>query len=91
LFLPLLARILWVEEQPLGACLGGQFAANPTHRGKPCGFEGLSSEEISARMTITPNAARCHLMRGRKQLRKLASAPRRDEIELDEPVLASVG
>lgn len=32
-------------------------------------FEGLSSEEIALQMKISPNAARCHLMRGRKQLR----------------------
>lgn len=32
-------------------------------------FEGLSSEEIATRMNISPNAARCHLMRGRKRLR----------------------
>jgi RNA polymerase sigma-70 factor, ECF subfamily len=39
-------------------------------------FEGLTSEEIAARMNITPNAARCHLMRGRKQLRALTAQPK---------------
>jgi RNA polymerase sigma-70 factor, ECF subfamily len=39
-------------------------------------FEGLTSEEIAARMNITPNAARCHLMRGRKQLRALRAQPK---------------
>lgn len=39
-------------------------------------FEGLTSEEIAARMSISPNAARCHLMRGRKQLRLLTGAER---------------
>ena len=39
-------------------------------------FDGLSSEEIAARMNITPNAARCHLMRGRKQLRLMAGVER---------------
>ena len=38
-------------------------------------FEGLTSEEIAERMGITPNAARCHLMRARKQLRLRAEAP----------------
>jgi RNA polymerase sigma-70 factor (ECF subfamily) len=35
-------------------------------------FEDLNSEEIAARMNISPNAARCHLMRARKQLRHFA-------------------
>ena len=39
-------------------------------------FDGLSSEEIAARMDITPNAARCHLMRARKQLRQFAGMER---------------
>jgi RNA polymerase sigma-70 factor (ECF subfamily) len=35
-------------------------------------FEGLTSDEIAVRMKITPNAVRCHLKRGRQQLRLLA-------------------
>lgn len=38
-------------------------------------FEGLRSKEIAVRMQISPNAVRCHLMRGRKQLRDVAAAP----------------
>ena len=43
---------------------------------KLAAFEGLTSEEIAERMGITPNAARCHLMRARKQLRLLSGADR---------------
>jgi RNA polymerase sigma-70 factor, ECF subfamily len=43
-------------------------------------FEGLTSEEIAARMNITPNAARCHLMRGRKQLRALTARPKETDL-----------
>jgi DNA-directed RNA polymerase specialized sigma24 family protein len=38
-------------------------------------FDGLSSKEIAVRMKISPNAVRCHLMRGRKRLRDVAVAP----------------
>jgi RNA polymerase sigma-70 factor (ECF subfamily) len=37
-------------------------------------LEDLSSEEIAARMQISPNAVRSHLLRGRKQLRDFAAA-----------------
>lgn len=50
-------------------------------------FEGLSSEEIAARMQISPNAVRCHLMRARKQLRgTIAQDPKSEP--LDESSLA---
>ncbi len=51
-------------------------------------FEGLSSEEIAARMNITPNAARCHLMRARKQIRLLAGAER-ESVSGDADLVAS--
>ena len=53
-------------------------------------FEGLTSEEIAARMNITPNAARCHLMRARKQLRHYAGVERAG-ISADTDLVGSFG
>jgi RNA polymerase sigma-70 factor, ECF subfamily len=53
-------------------------------------FDGLSSEEIAARMNISPNAARCHLMRARKQLRLIAAAER-ETVPADTDLVGSFG
>lgn len=53
-------------------------------------FEGLNSEEIAARMNISPNAARCHLVRARKQLRLVAGVER-ETVPADADLVGSFG
>jgi RNA polymerase sigma-70 factor (ECF subfamily) len=53
-------------------------------------FQGLNSDEIAVRMNITANAARCLLMRGRKQLRLLAGGERQS-VSSDQDLIGNFG